>query len=840
MKKVVRLFLCTVFAAVLTTTAALPCFGQDLQADAEQFEKLLDQLRSEPDFNRRGGDGPVGEQPGIGERVVRLVGRPDTYDPGGTKKLRDTVIKRWRKRFRAEGQDFLQGLQGLKGQKPGYAVEGRQDAELGRIQLSRDMSDMGTMFFLPGRTIYELGTMDGDFPPIGRLLGDQGGIWAHPVKVLDGFSFTVREEGREDWTLTDSRHFSHRFYDAEFHYERSDLAAVRHDFTAEEESVLYTMLTLRNKTDVARTVNLEFAAGVNIRPAWRSGLPNDIDEINITKGAVVAYDRENELGRVVFGADRNPDSHDVEDNIVTLTYSIYLPAGGETAIIFAIVAGPSEEKTVDREPLNRALGLRKQLLANKSEAYAQSAFEGVRFSFSDTRITEAFQLAKVNLHMLTADLRPHMPAPFFYAGIPYYTQLFGCDNTISLPGAVAAGFRETARGTLESLADNAVKQNGRSPHEVATSNRHVGDGNAQEPPQFVVACMQYFRWTGDMEFLQEMYPVCEQVIEYCRGKRDDDGYISGPALIESHGMGSQKLDAACYLYAAYMAIADMASELDRDEEMIQYLKYAEEIRSRFDNDWWMPEHSIWADSRVPGGEKRMTDYWSVVFPLLVGLAGPERIQPALTEIERGWINQWGGVHTRQPDISGQGSGIVTSNLFAMAAFSYGRADLGWELVRQASRAPYEERMLGGFVEVIPPGGSDILQLWSAAPLLGAVIEGMAGIRPDAAGHRVELSPQIPSALDSFSIEDVPVGDHLMSMIFRRSGESKNINVVHNSGPASLDCTFRIPVLPGESVYVENRKLNVRVSTSPATKQNEAFFKFALKPGANVLVSVRPE
>ena len=32
-----------------------------------------------------------------------------------------------------------------------------------------------------------------------------------------------------------------------------------------------------------------------------------------------------------------------------------------------------------------------------------------------------------------------MPAPYFYAGIPYYTQLFGCDNTISLPGAVAAG-----------------------------------------------------------------------------------------------------------------------------------------------------------------------------------------------------------------------------------------------------------------------------------------------------------------------------------------------------------------------------------------------------------------
>ncbi|MFC1552846.1 hypothetical protein ACFL6P_09835 [Candidatus Latescibacterota bacterium] len=66
-----------------------------------------------------------------------------------------------------------------------------------------------------------------------------------------------------------------------------------------------------------------------------------------------------------------------------------------------------------------------------------------------------------------------------------------------------------------------------------------------------------------------------------------------------------------------------------------------------------------------------------------------------------------------------------------------------------------------------------------------------------------------------------------------------MNVVHHSGSVPLDCVFRIPAQPGEGVFVENKKLNVQIRTSPTTKQNEASFKFVLKPGANVIISVRP-
>ena len=799
--------------------------------EPDGFEVLLDALQREPEPWQRGSDMPLHEVPRIADRVIALVGHPDTYDPMGTPALRDAVIARWRRRFRAEGHGFLKGLQ------PRHPMEGRQDADLGDLHLSRDMSDMRTLFFLAGRKIYELGTMDGGFPPIGRLLGDQGGIWAHPVKLLDGYRFTVLEEDQPEWRLTESRHFAHRFYAARFHFERHDLSAVREDFTAEAEPALFTQLTLRNKTRTARQLQVQFSAWVNIRPAWRAGLPNDVDEVRIENGLVTAFDRQNSLGRAVFGANRRPQMHDVADNVVTLTYIMDLPAEGEETLPFLILAGLPDDQTGTHDAFVSIMARRDALLAEKEAVYTQTAFGGVQFRCSDQRVTEAFQLAKLNLHMLTADLRPQMPAPYFHAGIPYYTQLFGCDNFLSIPGATAAGFTEAARGTLECLAEQGRGQQGRIPHEVATSNRLVGDGNAQEPPQFVLACRQYVLWTGDTEFQRRVYPVCQQVLEYCRGKLDEDGYLQGPALIESPGMGSQKLDAACYLHAAYAAAAEMATELGETAHAREYAGFAEAFEQRFSRDWWMPEQRLWADSRLPGGERRMSNYWSVVFPLLTGLAEPQQAQVALEEIERGWVNQWGGVHTRQRDISGQGSGVVTSNLFAMAAFQYGHADLGWRLVEQASRAPLEERMLGGFNEVIPPGGSDILQLWSAAPLLGAVIEGLAGVRPNAAAHRVVLRPQIPSALTSVVIEQLRIGDHRLSLEFERQEQEQATHVVHCSGTEPLTCVFQASIAAGETVFLNDREVQVRPHASPIPGHNEITLEFTLKPGSSARVWV---
>ena len=82
--------------------------------------------------------------------------------------------------------------------------------------------DMGNYFCLTGRKAYLIGAMDGSFPPAGRLLGDEGGFWAPPIKLLDGFSLTIAETGDSPWDLQGCRNYQHQFSDNKLLFERSD------------------------------------------------------------------------------------------------------------------------------------------------------------------------------------------------------------------------------------------------------------------------------------------------------------------------------------------------------------------------------------------------------------------------------------------------------------------------------------------------------------------------------------------------------------------------------------------------------------------------------------------
>jgi hypothetical protein len=146
-------------------------------------------------------------------------------------------------------------------------------------------------------------------------------------------------------------------------------------------------------------------------------------------------------------------------------------------------------------------------------------------------------------------------------------------------------------------------------------------------------------------------------------------------------------------------------------------------------------------------------------------------------------------------------------------------------------------MLGGFNEMLPPGGSDIFQLWSAAPLLAAVIEGLAGIRSNAAAHRVELCPQVPAALEVFSLEGLKIGEHQLSLNSRRAKQERRMNVVHESGSVPLDCVFRAVVKREEVVLLNDREIPVRPRASSCPGHDEVVLEFMLKPRERAHISV---
>src|SRR5918996_4978566 len=77
-----------------------------------------------------------------------------------------------------------------------------QQADIDSVMagISNHGHDLDQPYVTAGDRAYLIGTQDGDFPDLGRHVpGEMGGLWLHPVKLLDGFWATITDQdtGRE-------------------------------------------------------------------------------------------------------------------------------------------------------------------------------------------------------------------------------------------------------------------------------------------------------------------------------------------------------------------------------------------------------------------------------------------------------------------------------------------------------------------------------------------------------------------------------------------------------------------------------------------------------------------
>src|SRR6266508_5154143 len=58
-----------------------------------------------------------------------------------------------------------------------------------------DSDQEAAPYFLAGRSMYYVGMTTGDLQPIGaeHLVGEMGGLWAHPIKVADGMTLLITD-----------------------------------------------------------------------------------------------------------------------------------------------------------------------------------------------------------------------------------------------------------------------------------------------------------------------------------------------------------------------------------------------------------------------------------------------------------------------------------------------------------------------------------------------------------------------------------------------------------------------------------------------------------------------
>jgi hypothetical protein len=690
-------------------------------------------------------------------------------------------------------------------------------------------------YFLAGSKMYYVGMTTGDMQPIGaeHLVGEMGGLWAHPSKVADGLTLLISDQDGVQpmaFNIELIELLSH----LEWRYRIGGMEVKRRDFIVEDQAAFVSLLTLKNAGARSRSGRLHLNVWLKFMGCWFGGQSTGGGEYWLEDRAVLGYDRlwQGRWG-VACGTTVAPEECIFEPRpvgrLATLIYPFTLGPGASETWEFVLAADHEHGHEGARRLFAQVAGSGEKLLQAKVDLYHQRIFGGVALETPDKGVNRSFALAKANLQLLSADYGASLP-PYFLGGVPEYPQLFGCDTAYTVPGATAAGFAAIIRSALLGLADYGARACGRIPHEVTTNGRVFHPGNTQETPQFVAACWDYVRWTGDIAFLRQVYALCKEGIdEYVPAIWSGGGnpYPIGDGMVERSGMGARKLDSTCYLFQSLRALRDMATALDLPDEARRYGARLEELGRRFEHDWWLEEESMYADSLHRDGRPQFDGHWTVVLPLQLGLASDERARRALERIEREWVNQWGLVHTRERE---ELVWTLPTGLLALTAFRYGQPSLGVRLLEHiAATASYGT--LGAFKELIPIGLC-FVQLWSAGLYLQGILEGLVGLRPLAHQHQLALSPRLPASWPWLRVSRLLIGEHSLSLHITRS----SVDVLHGAGPASLDLLYH---LPDEAAFA-----SPSVAYGPPPEEladaEGRWLRVALAPGQRALIKATNE
>ncbi|MDB4917855.1 MAG: amylo-alpha,6-glucosidase, partial [Gemmatimonadetes bacterium] len=123
-----------------------------------------------------------------------------------------------------------------------------------------------------GDRAYLIGMQDGNFPDMGEhLRGEMGGLWLHPIKLIDGFRAEVTDVAtNRHIALSESTEFVNYPYGNLFRYGQllDSVSIDRFQFSPDGQPGLIVRYTIRNATDRRRELSFQFSVKTDLRSVW--------------------------------------------------------------------------------------------------------------------------------------------------------------------------------------------------------------------------------------------------------------------------------------------------------------------------------------------------------------------------------------------------------------------------------------------------------------------------------------------------------------------------------------------------------------------------------------------
>lgn len=491
------------------------------------------------------------------------------------------------------------------------------------------------LYAVCGTRLYSIATLSGGFPDLGsHQPGEMGGVWAPPLKLLDGYWLGIRQQGQPVRWLTAAATWQITSEGVALGYTLPELglAVERLEWAVPDEPVLVVDVTLSQLETALWQHALDFDLGLVVRSdlhgawlaeerlGWQDG--EDLATYDADLAAMLLRDslhpweacvgatippQEWQTGNEIWGPERTSG----RGTGAVLWYRCHLTAG-QPAHLRILIAGAASNAEPARAVFSRMIY---PLPSSPADAALDAAHQRARQAFlqpftqcvletPDTAFNEVFAWAKLYGTLLMLDV-PGLGRGAM-AGLPEFPWWFGCDLAYGILPMLPAGQAADAVASLRTLASKS-QGNGKVPHEIVPHGLLFHSGNPVEIPLFVRALYHTYRWTGDHALLEDLFPFCLQGIEQellGRCLEPGEHVPQGASVVETPEMAQnlQPLDVAVYLVEALDLLGTLASDLGQHEKAVQLHERAALLRQHLRWDWWLPNERLFGDLRASRAE----------------------------------------------------------------------------------------------------------------------------------------------------------------------------------------------------------------------------------------------
>ncbi len=386
-----------------------------------------------------------------------------------------------------------------------------------------------------------------------------------------------------------------------------------------------------------------------------------------------------------------------------------------------------------------------------------------------------------------------------YAGLPWFNEYWGRDMFISMPGAcLVTGQFDVAKQILKDFVqlqdtDPASETYGRIPNRANLEGilYNTTDGT----PRLVIQALELAEYSGDTEFLSELYPAIKMSINASIANYTDlHGYLTHADAdtwmdVKRNGIpgsprGNRANDIQALWYKQLVAGSKIAAMMDDTGSAEGWSGIAQIMASHFEKEFCDKENTLIYDHLNADGtpdlqfrpnqlycfelisdsdfKQRVTRrVWEeLVYPW--GVASLAQWDPQFHPQHENWH------YYHKDDAYHNGTIWLWNNGEAMQRMiEYGQKEEAWKLFKNMNRQALHEGAVGSLSEnadAHPREGQNwvnrsgtFLQAWSNAEHLRVWYQHFLGIRPDMLNGQIIIQPNLPSEITSLETS-VKIGD----------------------------------------------------------------------------------